>query len=137
MVVGSAKPPLSTISVPPLLMVAALVEGGLILSLLTLALISRSTNLVVISRTIASHKKWDATDLAMGGPGDRHFPETGDWIKAIENCKRIYEKKCRSDYDSCRPCKFVKEAGPVGAAAYIIYKIAQILTCPESLPFTP
>lgn len=95
------------------------------------------TKIGLISRTIASHKKWDATHRALGGTGTRHIGEIADWIRAIENCKRIYEKKCRTDHDSCRPCEFAKDAGPVLVAGYIIYKAIEIFFCPWLVPVTP
>jgi hypothetical protein len=91
----------------------------------------------LISRTIASHKKWDAMDLALGGSGGRHADEIADWINAINTFRSIYEKKCRNDYDSCRPCKFVKEGGPAMVFGYIIYKTVEFFVCPPLVPVTP
>jgi RHS repeat-associated protein len=95
------------------------------------------TKIGLISRTIASHRHWDAVNLAMGGTGDRHVDEIKDWVNAINKCKDIYEEKCRNTHDGCKPCKFVKEMGPVMLGGYIIYKAAELFFCPPLVPLTP
>jgi RHS repeat-associated protein len=95
------------------------------------------TKIGLISRTIASHRHWDAVNLAMGGTGDRHVDEIKDWVNAINKCRDIYEEKCRNTHDNCKPCKFVKEMGPVMLGGYIIYKTVELFFCPPLVPITP
>jgi RHS repeat-associated protein len=45
-----------------------------------------------LSRFLSSHRRWDQVN----GPG-RHTKEINDRINEIENCKKIYNEKCKCD----------------------------------------